>query len=101
MLIDFHTDFGRAASSHAAAIGKSDPRFWTMQGYVRGPDNSYDDADLADILKDATEHIAGAFGANGTPAALKVLDFMTSDRDVCLSSCSVGHRGHGTTHGSK
>lgn len=73
------TDFGRAASIHAATIGQRDPRYWTMQGYSRGPDNKYADGDLANILKDATEHHAGAFGANGTPAALKVINHSFSE----------------------
>lgn len=49
---------------------------WTFGGLKRGPDGSYDDADLARILKDCVDEPAHAFGAHGTPASLKVVDLM-------------------------
>ncbi|KIX99908.1 uncharacterized protein Z520_04545 [Fonsecaea multimorphosa CBS 102226] len=49
---------------------------WTFGGLERGPDGSFDDADLGRLIKDCIEEPAHAFGANGTPASLKVVDLM-------------------------
>ena len=49
---------------------------WTFGGLERGPDGRFDDADLGRLIKDCIEEPAHAFGANGTPASLKVVDLM-------------------------
>jgi hypothetical protein len=51
-------------------------REWTFGGLKRGPDGHFDDADLGRLIKDCIEEPAHAFGANGTPASLKVVDLM-------------------------
>ncbi|KAJ9608759.1 hypothetical protein H2200_006530 [Cladophialophora chaetospira] len=51
-------------------------REWTFGDLKRGPDGSFDDADLGRLIKDCIEEPAHAFGANGTPASLKVVDLM-------------------------
>lgn len=52
------------------------PKEWTFGGLQRGSDGSFNDADLAEILKDCVDEPAHAFGAHGTPASLKIVDVM-------------------------
>ena len=63
---------------------------WTFADLKRGPDGSFDDADLGRLIKDCIEEPAHAFGANGTPAALKVVDLMgqLQARDV-FNACTL------------
>jgi hypothetical protein len=49
---------------------------WTFGGLQRGPDGSFSDCDLAEIIKDCIDEPAHAFGAHGTPASLKIVDIM-------------------------
>ncbi|KAF1988474.1 heme peroxidase [Aulographum hederae CBS 113979] len=49
---------------------------WTFGGLKRQEDGSFNDVDLADIIKDCIEEPAHEFGAHGTPASLKVVDIM-------------------------
>lgn len=49
---------------------------WTFGGLERKADGRFDDAELADIIKDCIEEPAHAFGAHGTPASLKIVDIM-------------------------
>jgi hypothetical protein len=49
---------------------------WTFGGFKRGEDGKFSDVDLAEIIKDCIAEPAHAFGAHGTPAALKVLDII-------------------------
>ncbi|CZT12902.1 related to Psi-producing oxygenase A [Rhynchosporium agropyri] len=51
-------------------------REWTFSGLKRGPDGSFSDHDIAELLKDCIEEPAHAFGAHGTPASLKIVDIM-------------------------
>ena len=51
-------------------------REWVFGDLKRGPDGSFDDADLGSLIKDCIEEPAHAFGANGTPASLKIVDLM-------------------------
>lgn len=52
------------------------PKDWTFGGLERQDNGSFKDADLADILKGCVEEPAHAFGAHGTPHALKVVEIM-------------------------
>ncbi len=49
---------------------------WTFGGLQRGPDGRFADDDLAEIIKNCIEEPAHAFGANGTPQSMKVVDLM-------------------------
>lgn len=49
---------------------------WTFNNFKRGPDGRFNDVDLAEIIKDCIAEPAHAFGAHGTPAALKIVDIM-------------------------
>ncbi|KAJ7103706.1 heme peroxidase [Mycena crocata] len=53
-----------------------DPKLRTFGGLKRGPDGKFSDDDLAKILFDATESPAGAFGAQGTPSVMRVIEMM-------------------------
>ncbi len=64
-----------AAETNKDLMSKSASE-WTFGGLERGPDGSFDDADLGRLIKDCIEEPAHAFGANGTPASLKVVDLM-------------------------
>lgn len=67
--------FGQAVAKEEAKMGK-DPQKWTVPGLQRGADGKFADEDLAKILLDATEEVAGSFGAQHNPAALRVIDTM-------------------------
>ncbi|KAI0713138.1 heme peroxidase [Cerioporus squamosus] len=52
------------------------PRTRTFFGLQRGPDGRFKDDDLAKILHDATEKVAGAYRARGSPAALRIVEML-------------------------
>ena len=52
------------------------PKEWTFSGLKRQPDGRFKDSELADIIKGCIEEPAHEFGANGTPASLKIVDIM-------------------------
>ncbi|TFK85570.1 heme peroxidase [Polyporus arcularius HHB13444] len=52
------------------------PRTRTFFGIQRGPDGRFKDDDLAKILHDATEKVAGAYRARGSPAALRIVEML-------------------------
>jgi hypothetical protein len=52
------------------------PKDWTFNGLKRQADGSFNDADLASIIKSCIEEPAHAFGAHGTPHSLKVVDML-------------------------
>ena len=54
----------------------TNPKEWTFGGLKRGPNGSFDDVELSEIIKSCIEKPAHAFGANGTPASLKIIDIM-------------------------
>lgn len=49
---------------------------WTFANLKRTSDGSFDDVQLAEIIKDCIESPAHAFGAHGTPASLKIVDVL-------------------------
>ncbi|KAJ7584626.1 heme peroxidase [Mycena floridula] len=68
-------DFGGAFMKILGTIEK-DPSKRSFGGLVRGPDGKFSDDKLAEILHNATENPAGAYGAQGTPACLRVIEMM-------------------------
>jgi len=58
------------------ALMEKMPKDWTFGGLERGADGRFNDVELADLIKTCTEEPAHAFGANGTPASLRVVDLM-------------------------
>ncbi|GAA5974545.1 hypothetical protein JCM11641_002083 [Rhodosporidiobolus odoratus] len=51
-----------------------DPRKWTIPGISRTSSGSFADEDLCRIITEATDEIAGAFGANGSPNVMRIMD---------------------------
>lgn len=71
-------EFYAGAGKRGAVLATTPPKDWTMYGLTRGEDGSYPDTILAEILNDAIDAPAGAFGAHGSPACLRVrLSFFT------------------------
>lgn len=88
-------------------IPPKDPRDWTFKEYVTCPlifsffqqifslslkrddKGRFNDADLANILQDATEWRAGSFGARGTPEVLRVIEIMGMKQARSWGTCSV------------
>lgn len=64
-----------ALSELAKTQGK-DPKTWTIPGIERTHSGRFNDRDLANILSDATEEVAGAFGAHGSPPVMRVIDVL-------------------------
>ncbi|EGX44933.1 hypothetical protein AOL_s00173g34 [Orbilia oligospora ATCC 24927] len=52
------------------------PKDWTFGGLDRQADGTFNDTELAEIIKSCIEEPAHEFGAHGTPASLKVVDIM-------------------------
>ncbi|GAA5869954.1 hypothetical protein JCM8547_008113 [Rhodosporidiobolus lusitaniae] len=69
------TDFTTALRGLSSKLG-SDPKQWTIPGLTRQADGRFADADLCKILTEATDEIAGAFGANGSPACMRIIDVL-------------------------
>ena len=55
----------------------------------RGPDGKFDDDGLANILMSATENIAGQWRANGTPAALRIVEILGIEQARKWGVCTM------------
>jgi linoleate 10R-lipoxygenase len=55
----------------------------------RGKDGRFNDRDLAEILQNATERPAGAFGARGVPEVLRVIEVLGIEQARSWGTCSV------------
>ncbi|KAM0748029.1 linoleate diol synthase [Meredithblackwellia eburnea MCA 4105] len=76
-------EFFQSAGKHSAELKKQPPKEWTLYGLQRGTDGKYPDHVLAEILNDAIDEPAHAFGALGSPACLKIVEIlgMTNARE--------------------
>lgn len=68
--------FGKILMQEGGKLMSTPAKDWTFNGLKRGSDGRFNDAELAALIKDCVEEPAHAFGHNGTPAALKVVDIM-------------------------
>jgi len=68
--------FQEVMMNYGHELMTSDAKDWTFGGLKRQPGGSFKDSELADIIKSCIEEPAHEFGANGTPASLKVVDIM-------------------------
>ncbi|KAI0630845.1 linoleate diol synthase [Trametes polyzona] len=67
-----------------------DVSHWTFGGLTRDEKTSrFDDGKLADILKNATEHPAGAFKARGTPYVMRLHEIMGIEQNRQWGVCSL------------
>ncbi|KZT61366.1 heme peroxidase [Calocera cornea HHB12733] len=67
-----------------------DPKKWEFGGLKRDPVTlRFDDAQLATIIKNATEAPAHAFGARQIPEALRVVEIMTIQQGRAWGCCTL------------
>ncbi|KAH9857342.1 linoleate diol synthase [Lenzites betulinus] len=67
-----------------------DVSHWTFDNLQRDTETGrFDDEKLADILKDATEHPAGAFKARGTPYVMRLHEIMGIEQNRQWGVCSL------------
>lgn len=70
---DFRTGFASWISKN---INTNEPNTWVFDNLKRQSDGSFADKDLMKLLKEATDNVAGAFGARNVPPALKVIEML-------------------------
>lgn len=56
---------------------------------TRGPDGSFPDEDLANILRSAIESPASAFKARGAPHVLRIIEIMAIEQNRQWGTCSM------------
>jgi cytochrome P450 len=66
-----------------------DIEHWTFGGLTRQEDGTFRDQDLANVLHNATEHPAAAFGARGTPAVMRLHEIMGIEQNRRWGVCSL------------
>ena len=77
------------------AVGKAwrqvdpNPRTRTFAGLKRQEDGSFSDDDLARVLQDATESMAGAYRARGTPEVLRIIEIMSIEQGRAWGVCTM------------
>ncbi|KAF8916280.1 heme peroxidase [Mucidula mucida] len=62
---------------------------WTFGDMKRGEDGTFNDEDLGKILHDATDDPAAAFGARGTPVAMRLHEVMGIEQNRRWGTCSM------------
>ncbi|KAK7681445.1 hypothetical protein QCA50_015537 [Cerrena zonata] len=82
-------DFRPAAEKLWCLEVQGDPRIRTFAGLRRGPDGKFSDDDLANILQDSTDKVAGAYRARGTPEVLRVIEIMGMEQARKWGVCTM------------
>ncbi|PWN41654.1 linoleate diol synthase [Ceraceosorus guamensis] len=68
-------EFGIVAAKHAQMTKTTPEKEWQFSGLKRDPQTGkFDDVALGEMIKNSIEDPAHAFGAHGTPAALRIVD---------------------------
>ncbi|KAF4610183.1 hypothetical protein D9613_010597 [Agrocybe pediades] len=75
-------------AAHKHLIPPKDVRQWTFGGLKR-VNGRFRDDDLANIIQNATETRAGAFGARGIPEVMKVIETMAIEQSRSWGTCSL------------
>ncbi|KAI0079537.1 heme peroxidase [Panus rudis PR-1116 ss-1] len=65
------------------------PRTRTFGGLKRGPDGKFSDDDLAQVLQDATEKVAGSYRARGTPPVLRIIEILAIQQARNWGVCTM------------
>jgi hypothetical protein len=70
------------------------PRFHLLIRHIlcrlqRGPDGKFDDAKLAEIIYNAINTPAHAFGARGVPESMRVVEIMTIEQNRAWGTCTL------------
>ncbi|EPS97159.1 hypothetical protein FOMPIDRAFT_95975 [Fomitopsis schrenkii] len=66
-----------------------DPRKRTFGNIKRQADGTFSDDDLANLLHDSTEKVAGAYRARGTPACLRVVEILGIEQARKWGVCTM------------
>jgi hypothetical protein len=69
-------DFKKIMWNASSVWEKTPAKEWVFNGLKRGPDGRFKDSELAELIKNCIEEPAHAFGAHGSPAALKQVEIM-------------------------
>ncbi|EPQ51552.1 heme peroxidase [Gloeophyllum trabeum ATCC 11539] len=80
-------DFKNVAVNQLRAAG--DPKKWPIGDLQRNSDGRFDDAQLAQILQNATEHPASAFGARRTPEVLRIIEILGMEQARSWGVCTM------------
>lgn len=83
------SDFGAALGRTWSDLVDPNPRTRTFGGLKRGPDGSFADDDIANVLQTATETVAGAYRARGHPAVFRVVEIMSIVQGRQWGVCSM------------
>ncbi|GJE97837.1 heme peroxidase [Phanerochaete sordida] len=96
------SDFGAAIGRSWSTMVDPNPRTRTFGSFEqgpdgsiiqktlqRGPDGSFADDDIADILQTATETVAGAYRARGHPAVFRVVEIMSIEQGRAWGVCTM------------
>ncbi|KAF9047120.1 heme peroxidase [Hymenopellis radicata] len=87
--------FAEVTAEDFKAVGQrlhsmdQDLTHWTFGNLTRGEDGTFDDEKLANILHDATDDPAAAFGARGTPVAMRLHEVMGIEQNRQWGTCSM------------
>ncbi|KAI0732597.1 heme peroxidase [Fomitopsis betulina] len=66
-----------------------DPRKRTFSSLKRQDDGTFNDDDLANLLHDSTEKVAGAYRARGTPACLRIIEILGIEQARKWGVCTM------------
>uniref|UniRef100_A0A060TJX0 ARAD1D50600p n=1 Tax=Blastobotrys adeninivorans TaxID=409370 RepID=A0A060TJX0_BLAAD len=68
--------FTEVVKLHGHKLMSTHAKDWTFGNLKRGPDGKFNNAELAELIKDCIEEPAHEFGAHGTPASFKIVDIL-------------------------
>lgn len=63
--------------------------YFMIHRLKRGPDGTFSDDDLAEILYSATENPAGAFRGRGTPTSLRLVEILGIEQARAWGVCTM------------
>ncbi|PSR83722.1 heme peroxidase [Coniella lustricola] len=72
----FTSQYQTVVKEWSMKAAPADPATWVFGSLGRQLDGSFEDGPLVSLLKDATDTVAGAFGARNIPPALKVIEIL-------------------------
>ncbi|GJJ14559.1 hypothetical protein Clacol_008824 [Clathrus columnatus] len=68
---------------------QKDPKTRIFAGLKRGSDGSFSDDDIARVLQDATESMAGAYRGQGTPGVFRLIEMVAMEQARQWGVCSL------------
>ncbi|TFK47330.1 heme peroxidase [Heliocybe sulcata] len=80
-------DFKNVAIKELRKAG--DPRKWPLGDIQRNADGLFDDAQLAELLQNATAASASAFGARNTPEVLRIIEILGMEQARSWGVCTM------------